>query len=39
MDKVVVIIGSARGIGRAIARACVQQGAKVIITSRKGVSC
>ena len=34
-DKVVVITGSTRGIGRAIARACARQGARVIISSRK----
>ena len=34
-DKVVVITGSTRGIGRAIARTCAQQGARVIISSRK----
>jgi len=34
-DKVVVITGSTRGIGRAIARACAQQGARVVISSRK----
>jgi NAD(P)-dependent dehydrogenase (short-subunit alcohol dehydrogenase family) len=34
-DKVVVVTGSTRGIGRAIALSCVQQGARVIISSRK----
>jgi 3-oxoacyl-[acyl-carrier protein] reductase len=34
-DKVVVVTGSTRGIGRAIARSCAQQGARVIISSRK----
>jgi glucose 1-dehydrogenase len=34
-DKVVVITGSTRGIGRAIARSCALQGARVIISSRK----
>jgi len=34
-NKVVVITGSTRGIGRAIARSCAQQGARVIISSRK----
>jgi short-subunit dehydrogenase len=34
-DKVVVITGSTRGIGRAIARSCAQQGARVIVSSRK----
>ena len=33
-DKVVVITGSTRGIGRAIARACAEEGASVIISSR-----
>ena len=34
-DKVIVITGASRGIGEAIARACVEQGAKVAIASRK----
>ena len=34
-DKVVVITGASRGIGEAIARACVEQGAKVVLASRK----
>ena len=34
-NKVVVITGSTRGIGRAIARSCAQQGARVVICSRK----
>ena len=33
-DQVVVITGSTRGIGRAIARACAQEGARIIISSR-----
>jgi NAD(P)-dependent dehydrogenase (short-subunit alcohol dehydrogenase family) len=35
-DKVVVITGSSRGIGRAIAQACAQAGASVMISSRSG---
>lgn len=35
-DKVVVITGSSRGIGWAVARACAQAGASVIISSRSG---
>ncbi|WBH16790.1 SDR family NAD(P)-dependent oxidoreductase [Sphingomonas radiodurans] len=34
-DKVVVITGSSRGIGKASAIACAEQGAKVVISSRK----
>jgi len=34
-DKVIVITGSTRGIGRAIAEACAKEGAKVVICSRR----
>ena len=34
-DKVIVITGASRGIGEAIARACVEGGAKVVLASRK----
>ncbi len=34
-DKVIVITGSTRGIGRAIAEACAKEGAKVVICSRQ----
>jgi NAD(P)-dependent dehydrogenase (short-subunit alcohol dehydrogenase family) len=34
-DKVVVITGASRGIGEAIARACVDGGARVALASRK----
>jgi NAD(P)-dependent dehydrogenase (short-subunit alcohol dehydrogenase family) len=34
-DKVVVVTGGSRGIGEAIARACLEAGAKVVIASRK----
>jgi len=38
-DKVVLITGSSRGIGRASAIACAEQGAKVVISSRKQDAC
>ena len=34
-DKVIVITGASRGIGEAIARACIDGGAKVVLASRK----
>lgn len=34
-DKVIVVTGASRGIGEAIARACVEAGAKVVLASRK----
>ncbi len=34
-DKVFVVTGASRGIGEAIVRACVDQGAKVVLASRK----
>lgn len=34
-DRVIVITGSSRGIGRAVAEACAREGAKVVISSRK----
>lgn len=34
-DKVIVITGASRGIGEAIARACVEAGARVALASRK----
>ena len=37
--KVAVITGSSRGIGRAIAEAMADHGAKVVISSRKAESC
>lgn len=37
--KVAIITGSSRGIGRAIAEAMADHGAKVVISSRKGDAC
>jgi NAD(P)-dependent dehydrogenase (short-subunit alcohol dehydrogenase family) len=34
-DKVIVVTGASRGIGEAIARACVEGGARVVLASRK----
>lgn len=38
-DKVAVITGSSRGIGRAIALRMAEHGAKVVVTSRKAEAC
>jgi NAD(P)-dependent dehydrogenase (short-subunit alcohol dehydrogenase family) len=34
-DKVIVVTGASRGIGEAIARACIDSGANVVLASRK----
>jgi len=34
-DKIIVVTGASRGIGEAIARACIDAGAKVALASRK----
>ena len=38
-DKVAIVTGSSRGIGRAIAGALADHGAKVVISSRKAATC
>ena len=38
-DKVVLVTGGSRGIGAMIARSFVEQGASVIVTSRKEAAC
>ena len=38
-DKVAVVTGASRGIGKASAIACAEQGAKVVISSRKQDAC
>jgi NAD(P)-dependent dehydrogenase (short-subunit alcohol dehydrogenase family) len=38
-NKVAVVTGSSRGIGRAIAECCASLGAKVVVSSRKADAC
>jgi NAD(P)-dependent dehydrogenase (short-subunit alcohol dehydrogenase family) len=38
-DKVAIVVGSSRGIGRASAEAMARLGAKVVVSSRKADAC
>jgi dehydrogenase/reductase SDR family member 4 len=38
-DKIAIVTGSSKGIGRAIAEALARAGAKVVVSSRKGDAC
>lgn len=38
-EKVVLVTGSTRGIGRAVAQQCARRGARVVISSRKPEAC